>query len=139
MTKGPFEWVGSEGTIRKRYYVLVSAEFDMKLESAKSSPILSGSPQPAFIPPADATWYKRAPEEINQKAKSKLEYALSIKAADTNTDGLFAGAGGYFGAQLALAGEGGVPTPVNEFIYDSLLPRELIARGLSAPPALAGG
>lgn len=92
ITKGPFEWVSSDGTIKKQYYVLVSAEFSFKLELAKSSAILTGPPQQAFIPPTNATWYKRAPEEINQKAKLKLERALSIKAADTNVDDLFAGA-----------------------------------------------
>jgi hypothetical protein len=92
ITKGPFEWASSDGTIKKRYYVLVSADFNFKLEPAKSSAILSGPPQPAFIPPANATWYRRAPDEINQKAKLKLERALSIKAADINVDDLFSGA-----------------------------------------------
>ena len=90
ITKGPFEWVSSDGTIKKRYYVVVSTDFYVKLEPAKSSPILRGSPQQAFTPPADAAWYKRAPEEINQRAKLKLERALSIKAADIKADDLFA-------------------------------------------------
>jgi hypothetical protein len=67
-----------------------STDFYIKLEPARSSPILSGSPQPAFNPPADAAWYRRASDEINQKAKLKLERALSIKASETNADDLFA-------------------------------------------------
>jgi hypothetical protein len=90
ITKGPFEWVGSDGTNKKRYYVVVTTDFYVKLEPARSSPILSGSSQQAFTPPTDATWYKRAPEEINQKAKLKLERAFSIRAADTKADDLFA-------------------------------------------------
>jgi hypothetical protein len=90
ITKGPYEWVSADGKIKKHYYVVVATDFNIKLEPARSSPILSGSPQPAFNPPADTTWYRRAPDEINQKARLKLERALSIKASETNADELFA-------------------------------------------------
>lgn len=86
ITKGPFEWISPDGKTKKQYYVVLSTDFNIKLEPAKSAPILSGAPQLAFNPPANATWYKRAPEEINQKAKLKLERALSIKAAATNAE-----------------------------------------------------
>jgi hypothetical protein len=90
ITKGPFEWVSSDGTQKKRYYIMTSTDFYIKLEPALNTPSLSGPPQPAFTPPANATWYKRAPDEINRKAKSKLEHALSVKAADTMADDIFA-------------------------------------------------
>ena len=38
----------------------------------------------------DAPWYKKAPEEINLKAKVKLENALSAKPEGVNTEALFA-------------------------------------------------
>lgn len=90
ITKGPFEWVSSDGATKKRYYLLTSTDFIIKLNPIKSSSSLSSTQQQPFIPPPDATWYKRATEEINQRAKSKLERALSAKASDTNTETLFA-------------------------------------------------
>jgi len=90
ITKGPFEWVSPDGMDEKRYYVLTSTDFYFKLEPAKKTPALSGPPEQAFTPPADATWYKRASDEINQKAKAKLEHALSVKGADTKADDLLA-------------------------------------------------
>lgn len=90
ITKGPFEWVSSDRLTKKRYYLLVSTDFFIKLDPIKNSSSLSSTQQEPFIPPPDANWYKRATEEINQRAKSKLERALSAKATDTTIETLFA-------------------------------------------------
>lgn len=90
ITKGPFEWVSADGTEKKHYYVLISNDLNIKLDAATSSPTLLGPPQPPFTPPIDATWYRRALEEVNSKARSKLEKVLSAKGTETNAEVLFA-------------------------------------------------
>lgn len=90
ITKGPFEWSSPDGKLKKSYYVLTSADFNVKLEALKSPSGPNASSPQAFIPTPRDTWYKRAPDEINQKAKLKLERALSAKANEADVEPLFA-------------------------------------------------
>ncbi len=89
IARGPFEWINSDLSARKIYFVIGSSDIKLKLEAVGvTTPVQDSSSQNLSMP---GNWYRRAPDDINRKAKDKLERVLSTKSVDVDTDQLFAG------------------------------------------------